>query len=53
MSLEKTKTIGIMVLIALILLVTVVVFHFTTKETVTLSDGKTGVITKKYFSFKK
>jgi hypothetical protein len=49
---EKNKTIGIMVLIALIVLTALVVFQFTTKETVTI-DGKTGVVTKKYFSFKK
>lgn len=53
MSLEKNKTIGILVLITLIMVTAVVVFHFTTKETVVLSDGKTGVISKKYFSFKK
>lgn len=53
MDLSKNKTIGIMVLVALIVLVVLVVLQFTTKETVALSDGKTGVVTKKYFSFKK
>lgn len=53
MSLEKTKTIGIMMLITLVIVVVFVVMTISTKETLTTSDGKTATITKKVFSFGK